>query len=59
MSLRSQLHGRGAQGVGRLQLMPALQSLAAILATTDTHVEATLNRLDGKFELILLGDVNL
>ena len=58
MRLGSQLHGGGTQSIRRLQFMPSLQPLTAVLATANMHIEATLNRLGRKFDLILLGDVS-
>ena len=59
MSLRSQLHRRRSESIGSLQLVTTLHTLTTVLATTDMHVKATLNRLRGQLNLVLFGDVRL
>jgi hypothetical protein len=55
----SQLGRGGAEGVGRLQGMPALDPAAAMAALPDVDVEPPVNGLAGDLDLELLGHVRL
>jgi hypothetical protein len=59
LGVRSQLGRGGAEGVGRLQGMPALNPAAALTALTDVDVELAVNGLGRDLDLELLGDVRL
>ncbi len=56
---RPQLDSGSSESIWSLHYMPALQSLAALSAAADMHVQTPLNRLLRKLELILPSEVRL
>src|SRR5262249_6440076 len=57
LGLRARLGGGGAQSVGGLQRVPALEALVAAAATTDMDIELAIDRAARDLDLVLVGDV--